>query len=307
MRPTYHTPTTKGARHFAADLYLIWWLERQGVPYAVATDHDLDAEGADLLSRHRVLITGSHPEYVSARMLDAVAAFTADGGRLMYLGGNGFYWVTARHPDAPHVIEIRRGAGSRRVWDSEPGEEYLASTGEPGGVWRYRGRAPQRLTGVGMTAQGFDKASPYRLLPDAADPAVSWIFDGLRADVFGATGYGLGGAAGDEIDRADHVLGTPRDAWILARSFGHSAKIVPTIDEQSREISGAVSGGEGPHADVVAFGRPGGGAVFSVGSICWLSSMAYVNEAGEESDVSRITRNVLTRFLTDDPPIPPKP
>jgi N,N-dimethylformamidase len=306
MRPTYFTPTTKGLRHFAADLYLIWWLERQGIPYAVATDHDLDAEGAALLRRHRVLVTGSHPEYMSSRMLDAVDAFTGDGGRLMYLGGNGFYWVTARHPAAPQAIEIRRGAGGRRVWDSEPGEEYLASTGEPGGVWRYRGRAPQRLTGVGMTAQGFDKASPYRRLPDSRDPAIAWVFDGLREDVFGATGYGLGGAAGDEIDRADHVLGTPRDAWILARSFGHSAKIIATIDEQERAISGAVGGGVGPHANVVAFGRPGGGAVFSVGSICWVSSMAYEDpETGAPSDVSRITRNVLDRFIAEDEPVPP--
>ena len=36
---------------------------------------------------------------------------------------------------------------------------------------------------------------------------------------------------------------------------------------------------------------PGGGAVFSTGSICWISSL-WVDDG-----VSRITANVLRRFL----------
>lgn len=307
MRPDYYTPTTKGLRHFAADLALIWWLEQRGVPYAVATDDDLHTEGLDLLHRHRVVLTGSHPEYCSAAMLDAIDTYTHTGGRLMYLGGNGFYWVTAPHPNTPHNIEIRRGAGAVRVWNCEPGEEHLAGTGEPGGLWRYRGRAPQRIAGVGMTAQGFDKASGYRRSPDSGDPAVSWIFDGVGGEVFGTVGEGLGGAAGDEIDRADPVLGTPRDAWVLASSFGHSDNIVLAVDEKTRAVSGASVGGptaSNKRSDIVAFGRDGGGAVFSVGSIAWLSALAY---ADGDNDVARITANVLDRFTAEPPPISPHP
>ena len=306
MRPTYYTPTTKWLRHFAADLSLIWWLERRGVRYAVATDDDLDAEGADLLGRHRVVLTGSHPEYHSGAMLDALTAFRESGGRLMYLGGNGFYWVTARHPAAPQVNEIRRGNIGVCTWKSDPGEVHLAGTGEPAGLWRYRGRAPQRLAGVGFTAQGFDKASPYRRSEDSRDPAVAWIFDGVDGDVFGDVGIGLGGAAGDELDRADHVLGTPHAAWVLASSFGHSSAIQAAPDEPTGADATPSPTGIGDPAvrsDVVAFGRPGGGAVFSVGSICWLSAMAY---ADGDNAVSRITGNVLDRFLTADEPIPPR-
>ena len=31
----------------------------------------------------------------------------------MYLGGNGFYWVTAVDPEGPHMIEIRRRGPAR--------------------------------------------------------------------------------------------------------------------------------------------------------------------------------------------------
>ncbi|MGH3586105.1 MAG: hypothetical protein ACRDQ0_07245, partial [Pseudonocardia sp.] len=46
-------------------------------------------------------------------------------------------------------------------------------------------------------------------------------------------------------------------------------------------------------ADVVLLARPGGGAVFSVGSIAWSTAMTH--NSGD-NDVSRITGNVLDRF-----------
>jgi hypothetical protein len=85
-------------------------------------------------------------------MLDGLEGFLAGGGNLMYLGGNGLYWVTSVHPTRP-VIEVRRvlGTGLTRAPD---GELYHSTTGELGGIWRARGRAPQRLLGVGFCAQG---------------------------------------------------------------------------------------------------------------------------------------------------------
>ena len=44
------------------------------------------------------MLTGTHPEYYSARMLDAWEDYLAPGGRVMYMGGNGFYWVICYHP-----------------------------------------------------------------------------------------------------------------------------------------------------------------------------------------------------------------
>ena len=45
------------------------------------TDEDLDDEGADLLAPYRVVLTGSHPEYHTLTTLDALADYTARGGR----------------------------------------------------------------------------------------------------------------------------------------------------------------------------------------------------------------------------------
>ena len=168
MRPKYLMTSLGlgkgGAHQFNADLQLLDWMEAKGYDYDVVTDEDLHAEGEELLARYLVVVTGSHPEYWSARMLDALEGYMANGGRLMYLGGNGFYSVTSFDPERPHVIEVRRWHGTG-TWEAGPGEFHHSTTGEVGGLWRFRGRPPQRLTGVGFSAQGFDYSVPYNRQP----------------------------------------------------------------------------------------------------------------------------------------------
>lgn len=308
IRPDYYTPTTRGFRHFAQDLLLLHWLEARGEDYAVVTDDEVDREGAELLSQYTVVLTGSHPEYSSGAMLDAYAAFTDAAGRLMYLGGNGFYQVTARHPACPDAIEIRRGHAGVATWVSAPGEEHLSATGEPGGLWRMRGRAPNRLVGLGFTAQGFDKGHGYQRSARSADPDVAWVFDGVSGsvgDVFGDAGPGLVGAAADEFDRSDTGLGTPAHAAVLASSVGHSERIGLAPEEIDHGYA-APPPGIHPNirADIVLFGKSAGGAVFSVGSIGWTTAMAHHD--GDNS-VSRITANVLDRFRDHHRPLAPQP
>ena len=55
-------------------------------------------------------------------------------------------------------------------------------------------------------------------------------------------------------------------------------------------------------ADMVFFETPGGGAVFSVGSISWFGALA---RDGYDNDVARITTNVLRRFVDPTPFAPP--
>ena len=64
------------------------------------------------------------------------------GGRLMYMGGNGWYWRVAFHDELPGVIELRRAEDGIRPWIAEPGEYYHSFNGEYGGLWRRIGRAP---------------------------------------------------------------------------------------------------------------------------------------------------------------------
>ena len=78
-------------RPLPADLYLIDWLEAKGYAADIITDDDLHAEGAGLLASYKVVLTGSHHEYWTARMLAALDTYLQDGGRFMYLGGNGLF------------------------------------------------------------------------------------------------------------------------------------------------------------------------------------------------------------------------
>ena len=287
-----------GPRHFSADLYLIDWLEEKGYQYDVITDEDLHLEGEELLAPYHVVLTGTHPEYWTTPMVAAIEQYLNAGGRLMYLGGNGFYWVTGMNPERPHLIEVRRGIAGTRAWESRPGETYLSTTGEPGGLWRYRGKAPQRLVGVGFTSQGWGGAEGYDRKSDSFDDRVAFIFEGIGEDeVIGDFGLLMGGAAGDELDRLDYDLGTPPHALWLATSSGrHSDYYQYTVEDILMSLPGQ-GGTENPsvRADMVYVETPSGGAVFSVGSINWCGSLSYNDY---NNNVSLITDNVLREFAS---------
>ncbi|MFF0448233.1 N,N-dimethylformamidase beta subunit family domain-containing protein [Streptomyces sp. NPDC004609] len=299
LRPDFVWWNTGAPERFGADLYIADFLDHRGEPWDAFTDHDLHEQGAGLLARYPVIVTGTHPEYSTREMLLALESYLDGGGRVMYLGGNGFYWVTSIDPDRPHLAEVRRGINGTRAWNSRPGETRHQTTGEPGGLWRYRDRPPHRLTGVGFAAQsdGRDRAPGYRRTPAAQDPAHAWIFDGVSdAKVIGDYGLSLGGAAGYEIDRYDPRAGSPAHGVVLMTSQGlHPDSYllaVEDLDVTVAEVTGSTS--DRVRSDVVHLERPGGGAVFSVGSCSWAGSLSH---NGYDNDIARITDNVLTGFL----------
>jgi N,N-dimethylformamidase len=300
LRPILNTRPKHRLWNFGADLHVTDWLEAIGQPYDVITDEDLHAEGLGLLRPYRAILTGTHPEYHSRRMLAALEGYLHAGGRLMYLGGNGFYWRIAFHPHEPGVIEVRRGENGTRTWAAEAGEYYLSFTGEMGGLWRANGFPPNRLVGIGFASEGFDVSSYYVRRPGSFDPRAGFVFDGIGGDErigdFGSIG---GGAAGLELDIADPLLGTPPHALVLASSEGHSNVYVVTPEELLSTHPG-IDGIEHPkvRADMVFFETPNGGGVFSTGSIAWAGSLAH---NGYDNTVARLTGNVLRRFLDPTP------
>ncbi|MBM3949434.1 MAG: LamG domain-containing protein [SAR202 cluster bacterium] len=301
IRPDYTQPVRGSPHALPADLYLTDWMEQKGFDYDVFTDEDLHFDGLALLSQYKVVVTGSHPEYWSGPMLDALEAYLVNGGRLMYLGGNGFYWVTSFDPERPWVIEIRRWGGTES-WKAGPGEFHHSTTGEMGGLWRKQGRAPQKLAGVGFTAQGFDRNEAYKRKPGSFDPRAAFIFKGIGKDEIIGNFDSLlinWGAAGDEIDRYDLALGTPPHTLLLATSFGHSDAYLLVIEEVGITMPG-LGGTTNPlvHSDLAYLETPKGGGVFSVGSISWMGSLSY---NGYDNNVSRITENVMRRFISDEP------
>ena len=282
---------------FNADTHITGWLEHEGVAYDVITDEDLHHEGLSLLRRYNVVLTGTHPEYYSLQMLDAVQGFVDRGGKLMYLGGNGFYWRISFNDHHPGVIECRRSEAGIRPWEPGAGQFHHAFTGEYGGLWRRNGRPSTELTGLIMSSQGFDISSPYELTSAAQDPKVSFIFEGIDTTPgrkFGDFGLSGGGAAGLEIDRADYNLGTPSHVMILASSKSHTDIYLMTPEDMldpTPDMSGTQN--DTIRADMVFFETAQGGAVFSTGSIAWAGAMAWKDYNNE---VSRLMQNVLKQF-----------
>ena len=297
---SYVDAAGSGLRHYPADTHLLGWLEAKGYEFDVVTDHDLHNEGYDLIARYRVVLTSSHPEYHTANTLDAIQRHLDEGGRFMYLGGNGFYWRVALSDAAPGAVEIRRAEGGIRAWAAEPGEYHNAFDGAYGGLWRRNDRPPQQLVGVGFSGQGQFVGSYYVRAPGADDPRAAWIFEGVPDRILGDFGFSGGGAAGFELDRVDFRLGSPPNTIILATSEQHGDTFVVVPEELLTHI--ATWPGESPDALIrsnMAFYETGrGGAVFSVGSITYCGSLPH---NGYDNNISRITKNVLDRFLDPAP------
>ena len=303
MRPDYSMWLFDGPREFPADLWFISFLDRElgETGYDVITDHDISEYGADLLKRYDVLLSCSHPEYPTFNMLRSYAEFLDGGGHFMYLGGNGYYWVTTHDPKRPHRIEVRRAHAGCRTFELPPGEHHHSLTGELGGLYRSRGQAPQKLFGVGSCAMGVGKGAPYGINTEARkDPRVAHLFDNVDspADVIGDFGLVQGAASGDEIDRLDYGLGTSRNAILLASTKfagGHSDDYMLFNEETLYpmvNLTGTTS--EKVRSDIVYHETDGGGAIFSVGSINWVGAMAWKNY---ENNVAQLTRNVLHSFI----------
>ncbi len=296
LRPGYITfgeAECSGLRHFQADSHLISWLHANNIDYDIITDDELDREGVEAIRGYAAVTTGTHPEYHTQNMLDALTAYRDQGGNLLYLGGNGFYWKIVRHQQQSDLLEIRRAEDGLRAWASNPGEYYHSFDGSYGGLWRRNGRPPQQLVGIGFTAQGVFEGHPYHRT--CFDPEFDWLFDGIEDDEIGNFGFSGNGAAGFELDRVDPNLEDGHNVTVLAQSFAHDFMLVP--EEHLTHLTNLSGGSEdaAKRADMIYFETPSGGKVFSTGSITFCGSLPW-NQF--DNNVSRLLHNVVKRFTS---------
>lgn len=156
---------------------LLGWLEREGFAYDLYADTQLHSGALDL-DRYDVVVTNNHPEYATPAMYARLKAWVvARGGRLMYLGGCGFY-AEAELPDEATMLSREEGS----------------TTG--------RGESEAHLLGVQYTHSGYQSAAPYRVIDDT-----HWAFHGTElrnGDLFGMDSLHMrcpGGASGHELDK----------------------------------------------------------------------------------------------------------
>jgi N,N-dimethylformamidase len=289
-----------GTARWVADNYIDMWLSSIGAAHDVMTDHDLHAEGVDALAPYRVVIAGQHPEYHSDRMMQAFEDFLGQGGRLIYLGGNGFYWRAEPSGDQPYTLEIRRAEGGIRVWETMPGESYHAFGGGYGGLWRRIGRSGHKLVGISFSTQGRHLGFPYRFVEGMNDPRGAFMTTGLDVRVgqpFGDTGYMGGGAAGFELDSVNLKYGTLPHALVVAKGV----VIHPDygwVNEDMLVHRHPLPQEDWSCADMTFFETAAGGAVFSVGSMTYAGSLMV---DGGGSPLGRLTANVVRRFVDPEP------
>jgi hypothetical protein len=135
--------------------------------------------------------------------------------------------------------------------------------------FHMRVESEANLLGVVFTDTGIMTGAPYRVLDGA-----HWAFEGTgvnNGDLFGQASLHMrcpGGASGHETDKVS--ASSPRNVVRIAKGTN--------IDEGGAELS--------------LYETQSGGAVFSAGSIAWPSSILI------DGCVSRITANVLKRFLS---------
>ena len=249
----------QGCHLAAAEWRLLGWLERQGL------DHDFYSEtqfhfNLVPLDEYRVLIISTHPEYWSADMYHRLKSWVFErGGRLMYLGGNGLNCEVEFLDDHRIVHHNTNWSHSEPQLDPD-GREYESR-------FDKRLESEANLLGVVFSFAGIMTGAPYRV-----KDADHWCFTGTglsNGDIFGQESLHMripGGASGHETDKVSPR--SPANTRLLAKGLNPDA-----------------GGGE-----IIIHEPESGGAVFSVGSICW-TSCVLVDEA-----VSRITENVVRRF-----------
>ncbi|MEZ5929956.1 MAG: DUF6605 domain-containing protein [Parvularculaceae bacterium] len=128
-------------------------------------------------------------------------------GRFVYLSGNGLYWVTGLSADGT-LAEIRWDQGTLKLERRARGSLYQPHRQARRGLWRHRGRAPQKYVGVGSASQGFDAGRPYQRTPESYTSRAAIFFEGVDDEIIGdfpafISAYGAGGY---EFDRADTEL-----------------------------------------------------------------------------------------------------
>jgi hypothetical protein len=252
-----------GSEHLVGGEWrLFGWMEREGIEYDFYAENQFD-DGTLNLSDYKVLVLSTHPEYWTINMYKKLKAWVANGGRLLYLGGNGINCSVELGDDAMKVFNMD-------LSDWLPHRAYSGDGALIPSRFGLRHENESSLLGVVMSFAGMGTGAPYEVL-DADHPIFSGT--GLKnGDHFGFQTLAIrcpGGASGHETDKMDSK--TPENTKLLARG----------------------TNGPGAGAELVSYTTPNRGLVISVGSVNWGAGLPI------DETLSKITRNMFDLALGD--------
>ncbi|MEI9996271.1 MAG: N,N-dimethylformamidase beta subunit family domain-containing protein [Rhizomicrobium sp.] len=299
-----------GYLHKWEHAFVRWAEGDEGLTFDYLTDYDLDRDPAALDGYGVVLLVG-HSEYWSGPERDALEAFVDRGGRLAIFSGNTAFWKV-RWEDGGKTLVCRK-------WK---GEDEAVADADKTHLWSHPmfARPEAAITGLSFLYGGYHRlglcaargAGGYTIYRDR-----HWALAGTDlyyGDVIGGAvplvGYENDGCplrfGADGLPAPDGGVGVPADLEIIALVPAAFAEppdnpyrpLIPP--EQMAVVARAAYGDDSPatiarvsrgHAVMAAF-RRGKGEVFNAGTTEWAYGLA-----ARDPFVTRITRNVLKRFL----------
>jgi FG-GAP-like repeat len=251
------------------ELWILGWLEDNHYHPHVYTDLDFHkglivgphknlpiGPHEALPKKYRKLVIGTHSEYWSLQMWDKLSDFLDSGGSLVYLGGNAIYEVGTYYEDYTGMV----------FFGGHDGEEnrlpYLFRNPP-------QGKPETLLLGVATTDTSVP-GKPYKVLK-AEHPLFKYPEDTKlkNGDIFGDSGLNTGKEGLNPNGKAS--------AWETDTS--RDGPLPPGLVVLARASP--------PEAEMTFYEHPGGGSVFSAGSIAFGGSLVV------DPVLQQIVRNVL--------------
>ncbi len=295
------------------ELLFVRWAEREGIDLDYAVSSDLESIPG-LLAPYRLYLSVGHDEYWSAPMRDAVESFVDGGGHAAFFSGNTAFWQIRHEEDFRRQISYKMDLERDPVWGTD--RKHLLTT-----MWSDPavGRPENHMTGVSFTRGGYAHVdnAPRGTGGYQVHRPGHWAFAGLdlrAGDGFGeepvVVGYECDGCElelADGLPRPTGTDGTPRDFQVIASAPAHLWESderpatlpllgVGELNWVAERFAGADTTA---NRERFAHGRAvmgsftrGSGEVFTTGCTDWAFGL-------DDPTVSRITRNVIDRFLSD--------
>lgn len=286
----------QGLGDYGLEAPLVEWMDAQTFTVEYAAESDLDID-ANLLDPYEVLVIAGHSEYWSWDMRQRLKTFLQNGGRLINLSGNTFWWQVRYEDNYRTMVGYKEDAVAN---DPESPSQEL-TTNNPwdfpiydveslilGTQWRLGGFALSDNKANFQYSGGY---GGYWVQNDA-----HWVFTNTNlsnGQIFGRTDSASTSIIGPETDgvafncAADGstIIGAPVNSGVPG-----NFTILAIAPAELTNFGYAVMG---------IYTLPGGGAVFSASTIDWAQALA------EDSSVEQITRNVFDRFLAGNIPTEP--
>jgi hypothetical protein len=262
-----------GALHLDRDgITLVQFLEKEGINTDQIADVDLH-EWPSISTYYSGVVFGSHPEYFTRRMFDAVTADRNQGINLAFLGANSAYWQTrlASSPTGAnrHVIVYRKTREDPVTANNSVTVEFQ----DP-----HVNTPPNLLTGTLTTG-----VHVYGNLHSVEIP--KWLKIPSPSHIYGVSGD-------TEIDATVKGAAQPPNVHILFTGKLDFRDALPSTEEEVSKFEKA------PIEQTVWFTTPSGAAVFDAGLTTWScnllpSCVSHAVKAPTESILQSVTRTVL--------------